>query len=464
MSKTVPDIRPRYWYLLCLPAYLVLQIPFLFEGFGREFDAWSNALNARHLWETGQYEVSRLPGHPLYEGVLALLYGLQPEAWFLNALSLLAALACLDQVYRLARHWQLPYAAGIAFSMGLIPVFFLAGHYTIDYLPALWLILWSFRTSLKGKWWWAGLLLGLATGIRISSLAFLLPFIIYHAPRVKVKDAALLFLSSSLSAFVCYLPPLLTYGGAFLDFHKPPFPGWANIFYKLSLGIWGLALSLGLLVLFLRYGRRFLQKKAKTPIHSGRFILFVGSILTLQALVFFRLPFKSEFFLPALPFLWLAFFLYWPRRSHPFLLALPLVSLFSFGLDYANPYRGSAPGNQAWTFSAQGKALFLDPWQGPALLDLKKRAHKSHTVEQSLNILAEMKEPAWLVAGWYWPEIVYKGPPSRHVIDHYSTKAELDSAFAMGWTIYYLPEIGKQNEIMEGHYLADSLGQALLRP
>lgn len=457
-------MQPRWWYVLGLLAYVALQWPFLWEGFGREFDAWSNALNARILWETGQYEVSRLPGHPLYEGLLALLYAWQPKPVLLNGFSLLAALGIIHQVYLLARQWHLRHPVGVALSMAFIPVFFIAGHYTIDYLPALWLMLLSFRLSLQGHWWWSGLLLGLATGIRISSLGLLLPLLIYHWPRLKPSQFLSLAASSGLMAFLCYLPPLITYGWAFLDFHKPPFPGWASVLYKISFGIWGLVLSLGLIFLLLRYGSQLRNPSQKLPIRASRYLLFVASVILLQALVFARLPFKSEFFLPALPFLWLSFFLYLPAKAHRYLMILPLLSLFTFGLDYANPYRGSQPGKQAWTFSVQGKQLFIDPWQGPAQLDLKKRENKSRTVARSLAALRGMDEPAWVIAGWYWPELVYKMEGGRHHIDHYSSKAELDSAFAMGQAIYYLPEIGQQNQIMEGHYLADSLGQALLRP
>ena len=65
---------------------LACRAPFLWAGYGKEFDAWSNALNARIIAETGIYEVSRLPGHPLQELLLSALWSQSNSYFVFNAL------------------------------------------------------------------------------------------------------------------------------------------------------------------------------------------------------------------------------------------------------------------------------------------------------------------------------------------------------------------------------------------
>ena len=59
--------------LLLFLLVLATRIPFLFYGYGVEEDSWGHVLNAALMNETGVYEISRLPGHPLYEALLVIL-------------------------------------------------------------------------------------------------------------------------------------------------------------------------------------------------------------------------------------------------------------------------------------------------------------------------------------------------------------------------------------------------------
>lgn len=52
---------------------LITRIPFLFDGFGSEEDAWALPMVAQRIAETGIYEVSRLPGHPVQEITYSLM-------------------------------------------------------------------------------------------------------------------------------------------------------------------------------------------------------------------------------------------------------------------------------------------------------------------------------------------------------------------------------------------------------
>lgn len=455
-------VLDRFPLLALFSISLLLRLAFLGEGYGKEFDAWSNALNAKTIAETGVYEVSRLPGHPLYELVLSALWPINHSYFFYNLLSALISAGVVVLVFCISSELKLKQAFYWSLAFGFIPVFFIASTYTIDYNFALFFILAAFLALLRKQYWWLGIALGLATGFRISSLGFLLPFTLWLGLR-NFRALLKMYTAAGLLAILVFLPPFFTYGLSFLDFHKPPFPGWANVLYKISIGIWGIPLLLLLAWRIMRL--RSFKLNFTWPAHLKGLSFHFGVIviLVLQALVFMRLPFKSEFFLAALPFLWLQIAALSQDGQGKLFLYTSLASLLFFGLDYDNIYRGASPGKGVLRFEANGKSIFLSPLQGPLSLDQSKRRNKSNTVEQAIIALHE-RDPAWLIAGWYWPELVLKLGDSEHLIDHYSTKTEILEAQEANYPILYLPEINEQNQIIHQHGLADSLGQPLLSP
>lgn len=457
--------RERKISWLLFSAVLLAQLPFLSAGYGKEFDAWSNALNAKTISDTGVYEVSRLPGHPLYELLLSFLWPLNHSYGFFNFLSALATAFSVFMVYRLAVRLRFQQAFLLALSFAAIPVFFIAGTYTIDYNFALLFILLAFSQVLSGRALWVGIFIGLATGFRISSLGFVLPFSLMIGTGWFAVKHIRMWSAAGLTALLAFALPLYHYSWGFIDFHKPPFPSLANIIYKMSFGIWGLPLFLllGALAAWL------LIKKVKVQWHYNRikwlnFIIATGLIVGIQLLVFLRLPFKSEFFIPALPFVWFAIFAFLNKAQVYAVSVVAILSLVFFGFDYAHSFRGSRPGKYALHFTAGNKALFMDPLQGPLLMDQGKRKNKSDFIATVMDSLESKNEKVWLIAGWYWPELQLKAPPTRHHYDHYSTAREIDSALQAGYSLYYLPEQAQENQIVEGHYLADSLGKVLVAP
>ena len=440
---------------------IVCRLPFLWAGYGKEFDAWSNALNARIISETGVYEVSRLPGHPLQEMLLSTLWPLNHSYFIFNSLSTLVSAFAVWTFFEILKKHKVDQAWYWALAFSFVPVFFIAGTYTIDYNFALCFVLLAYLALLKGNYWLVGLFIGIATGFRISSLGFLLPFALLQGWNFK----ALLqmgFLALGISVLAFYLP-FETYGWAFLDFHKPPFPGWASVLYKLSIGIWGLPLLI--LVLIAAWNLVRHPAKADLPKHLKGLAWpwFLALIIGLQLLVFMRLPFKAEFFIPALPFIILSLAAHSKPSMARWAAYTSMASVLFFGFDYKNPWRGATPLDYHWEFKAGSQIIYCSPFQGPITIDQSKRKVRSNTVEKSIELLQE-SDRALVVAGWYWPELIFKYPDHPHQIVHYSSQAQLDSAQKAGMRILYLPEIGAQNAIMEGHQQLEEIGQAILEP
>lgn len=442
---------------------VLARLPFLNAGYGREEDSWAQALNAQSISETGIYEVSRLPGHPLYELLLAFLWPIHHSYFFFNLLSTLASAFAVLFFYRICKKIKIKQALPLALTLGFIPVFFITGVYTIDYNFALLFIIVSFYSLLKEKIIWAGILLGIATGFRISSLGFIIPWILFYPNK---KDWAFLLklgISASITSIIAFLPPLLTYGPSFLDFHKPPYSSWSKIIFKLSFGVWGMALffylgGIGFYQLF--------RKKVKTILPNPKLNHFNWGlivILTMQLFVFFRLPFKSEFLIPALPFILIFLGINLSSKQLKWLPIAALTSCFLFGFDYYNPFRGSPPSSLATQFSAGGKQIYFDPLQGPSIIDYRKRINKMQFVSQVLDWSETRDKKTYLISGWYWPQIeLRKSQNTKVKTDYYSTKEEINTALENEYSIFYLPEINESNAQIEGHYLADTLGTLLI--
>ncbi len=450
--------------LLLFFGNLVVRLPFLFAGYGREEDAWAQALNARIIWETKIYEVSRLPGHPLYELLLAGLWPINHSYLLFNGLTALVSSLSIVVFYKICRKLNLlrPFALSIVFSF--IPAFFIAGTFTIDYNFGLLFVLISFLQLLYKRYWLVGILIGIATGIRISHLGFLLPWaILAWSARRDIKPVLKMGFAAGTVALVSYLPPLLTYGAEFLDFHKPPFPGWANVIYKLSFGLWGIPLLVFLVVFFIRNISKpldFWMLRDYTIRLPKNFFLALVVIFIIQLAVFMRLPFKSEFLIPFLPFAVIYMGAILKRKATAVLAFCSIASCFLFGFDYDNEFRGSPPSKLALTFEAGSYKVFFDPIQGPAIIDHRKRLVKSEFVGEVLNWMENQKEQAYLICGWYWPEIELRTDfPTKVKTDYYATEQELRKTQKAEKEIFYLPEINEANSKINAHYLADSLGK-----
>ena len=82
--------------LLILTAIvLISRIFFLDAGYGSEEDAWGVGLTAKHMAQSGTYEASRLPGHPVQEYFYAAIIN-NVSIYILNGITAIFSLvACL---------------------------------------------------------------------------------------------------------------------------------------------------------------------------------------------------------------------------------------------------------------------------------------------------------------------------------------------------------------------------------
>src|SRR5688572_26485736 len=208
-------------------------------------------LAAQSTVENGRYEVSRLPGHPLQE----FIYLLNPYGSYFYYNLLAAVFSTIAVIFfalilkKLDIRGYIPGALALAFT----PVFYTSSTYTIDYTWSLAFILASFYFLLCKKLIASGILLGMAVGCRITSGAMLIPFSILLFDGLRIRKENLeavlkMALPAILTSGLLFIPILNRYGpGFFMYYDQFDYPPLTKVFYKDTIGVFGLV-GIGALV------------------------------------------------------------------------------------------------------------------------------------------------------------------------------------------------------------------------
>jgi hypothetical protein len=147
-------------------ALILSRLPLLGSGYGSDHDSWRNIIAALHMREAGRYVPSRVPGFPVYEGLLTLL---APGGWWAtNVAAAMAGFAAAGLFARLLLRTAIrnPLLPWIAFAFGS-PLWVRCTQ-TIDYAFGLSFFLAGCLLLLSKRYALAGVMLALATGCRAS--------------------------------------------------------------------------------------------------------------------------------------------------------------------------------------------------------------------------------------------------------------------------------------------------------
>jgi hypothetical protein len=164
------------------------------------------------MWDSGRYVASRSIGFPLFELAATPLVSI--GEWYLsNLLAMLGGLTVLWCLVSLGRAGRLRHPAAVVVVLGFIPVIVVNSSVTLDYIPGLAVMLWSYKLLLDGRWWLAFSLIGLAAGMRPTSILVAIPTAIYvfratRSLRVSLQGCGL----AGLVALAAYSPMLIFHG------------------------------------------------------------------------------------------------------------------------------------------------------------------------------------------------------------------------------------------------------------
>ena len=293
-----------------LLAAALTRIPFLVAGYGADGDAWRVAAVADQLWRSGQYEISRPPGYPLFELLCAPLVG-NGGALLANTATLLASLATLIVFFRLVST-EASSPAGLTAVFAFTPLFWVNSAGTVDYVWSLLFLLLAFLMVKPRRLLLTGISLGLAIGFRPTNAVALFPLlgmVFLQAKPGVIPWRGLLVTTSAagVTALVSFTPVFYTYGlTGWLDLIRHHLAGGAArpddpilLFAYRSVYAIGPPAVLAILWILFASRKRFLEQ------WKERDTLLIVSLLGLVSfgLLFVLFPIEKSYLLPALPFL-----------------------------------------------------------------------------------------------------------------------------------------------------------------
>lgn len=444
--------------LLLFTVVFLSRIPFLSAGYGVEEDSWGVALAAFHTWLTGVYEPSRLPGHPVQELIYSALWGYGPVMY--NGLC--ALFSSIGAVFfaLILKHLQFKLSILAALAFAFIPVYYISSTYTIDFVWTQAFVLISLYFLLKNKYMLCGMFLGLAIGCRITSGAMLLPFMViaWQSHNLKYNLAVLIKIAVPLACItlLAFLPVIKEYGLSFFMYYDQfPYPPFPKVMYKMILGAFGFIGTLAIAIAFLHIILNFKKQPRAELFENGlhrKIIIACFVTLVLYTISYFRLPQKSGYMIPVIPFVILLLGYYLNSRHFKWLCIAFIVSPFVCSINLTDKLRGSAHSLYSLLFTIAGQEIFFDPLSGPVFSDYSKRKQKMAYTQAVRNKADTIKQKTVIIAGWWYNEIMVESIEKNRnnfvIFESYIDSVKISNYCSEGYQITYLPEQNKYNDLM----------------
>ncbi|MCE3278833.1 MAG: hypothetical protein K0S44_1024 [Bacteroidetes bacterium] len=462
----------RFNYIPFLALFLLVfvsRLPFLSAGYGIEEDSWGIALAAFHTKLSGIYEPSRFPGHPVQELIYSALWGKGPVIFnglsaFFSAIAAVYFARILQ--YLNFRHY---FIAGLAFAF--VPIVYISSTYTIDFMWSEAFVLMSFYSLLRNRLILCGLLLGLAVGCRITCGVMIIPFLIILWENNDLKKNFLSLLKICVPmvivVFFVFLPLILQFGTSFFMYYDQfPYPPLSKVFYKMSLGVFGFIGCISILVFII-----IAILNRKRSINGDLFIdglpkkiLFISFlIIVLYIISYFRLPQKSGYMLPIVPFVIILFAYYLNSVQFRILCFTLIVSSFIFSINLTDKLRGAEYSSAAVSFVVSGQEIFFDPLTGPICSDYSKRLQKIKYTSEVISKSSGLNNKTVIISGWWYNEIMVTLIGSKRdpniIFEPYIPESKMKGYTGQGYEIVYLSEQNIYNDLMYQMDVTDAIAK-----
>ena len=296
-KRNLGKILKRKTFSIIVFLWFVSTLAFTCLGYGSDNDAWLVAENARIIARIGEYTRSRTVGFPLFE--LAVTPLVNRGQWYLsNMLPLSFGFLIFAALYRLLNINEFRYPFVTIVTLMYLPIIIKNASSTMDYIPSLALLMWAYVFLRESKWIPAGLMIGVATGFRPTSILFAIPAVVYSFTETKrIRQASNLLLVSVLSGAFTFSPVLLKYG-----FNVSPLSthlkGKMLLFITgyHALRLFGIPQTIVIGVALIAITYRVMHQEKMNP-----YFLFHFSNLFIWSLLFLRFPYEPEYMLPLVP-------------------------------------------------------------------------------------------------------------------------------------------------------------------
>ena len=445
-----------YKYLLFAVMIFISRLPFLIYGYGLDGDSWSVAISAKHLFSTGEYVPSRLPGYPVHEFLCALV---SPFGYIgMNLISAIFTTIAVTTFALILRSLRFKSIFLAATTFSFVPVIFIHSTTTIDYNIALAFIMLAMFFMIRDKLFVAGCFVALAIGTRLTSGAMLLPLSIMllrnDGFNGNIKRIAKMAIPAVIGGVLFYIPLMSKYGLGFFTYYEVPYPAIPKVLYKLSIEVWGTIGILGIFISTILFflPHNFSKNKFLFPRSiNEKYVIAWLVAVDIYIIAFLKLPMESGYLIPIVPFIIMIYGKYLYNRAFVFFCSMLIVSSLICTISPADRYDAASVSSLTSTFNAGGEKLTLDYLQGPVYSYHTRRKNGIEFVNSLLSSMDTITIPSVIVSGrWYNQLIVQSNDTSKlkAKIRDYISEPEALYFYAKGYLIYYLPKQEYYNKVM----------------
>jgi NADH:ubiquinone oxidoreductase subunit K len=311
-------------------------------GPGSDLDSYKVYRCASDLIYEWTYDPSRLPSYFVHEAVSALLIPLGGTiATNLGTVGM--ALLAVGSFLHICRRKEIPHRYWLATLLAFHPIFFVNSNSTIDYVWAVALMLAATSLLIEERPVLAGLVLGLAIGVRLSSVLFVGALGLAHlltTPREHWMRIIFPAAIAGVTGAVLYVPAFVHVGYS-MDFLTYGIGDWGwqgylgRFVYK-NIYFFGLQTTVALLVigpLALRSWRN-LRAVDSTLVATSLICIVVFELLYL------KIPLENAYLLPMLPFLIILIGILLRERKNVLIALVALQLSYNFvNINIARPDR-----------------------------------------------------------------------------------------------------------------------------
>jgi 4-amino-4-deoxy-L-arabinose transferase-like glycosyltransferase len=343
-----------------------------------------------------------------------------------------------------------------AIALASTPVVFIHSTNAMDYTWAMSFLLLAFLSLLHNRMLLCGLCIGLATGCRITSAAMVLPFALYVYQTLpaqqKIKSITGLIGYTCIFSLLVFLPVIQHYGLGFFTYYEHfPIPHWTKNLYKGSLGVWGLPALLLMGWFFFTSLKNIRARYTGLEYRQQALVMLCLLSVILIGIAFIRLPLKSAFLIPAVPFFLILFGFLVSRKQFRTLSLALLLGCFMLGVNLAEAHRGSDTSKLAIRFQIANHQIAFDPLIGLVTADRSKRLQRTAYAQQVIRTCSTIEQRSAILCGWWLADILVlaaneKNNPAITYL-HYISPQQADSLSQSGYTIYFLEEQEYYNDL-----------------
>lgn len=330
---------------------LLSGLPFIFNGYGLDADAW-RIVQSGYALSTGEgYQPSRFPGYPLPEFISGAIWSLKlPHTvpWIFNFITLLMSVMAVYYFLLISagfinKNKLFVYLSTLAFAF--TPVFYINSTGIMEYNWALAFVMGSSYYLISKRLRLSALFLALAAGCRITSALFIIPSVYFLLSNDNISSRRKIFeyfLIFSAAGLVLFSPLWLKYGFSFLTFDRPPGEySIIKIAGRFTLRTWGLAGSLGILFALIKFLTT--EKQIIRNFFTGnKFVVYSFLSIIIFLLLFFQLPLDAGYLMPLVPFVILLLYRMLSKKILIILSVLFIASPFILNVE-EHDYSAAGP-------------------------------------------------------------------------------------------------------------------------